>query len=138
MARSEDCLHCADLQAELEEIRTQQSILDEQHRLLESRLEEQNRRLEDQNRRIEDQNRLMNEKYKAEIQLFMNRVSSLQEQFRQLSNRCSHAEESISILQYMMEKKNSVATSSSSAKQEGVDKQPEESTARQIRHIVID
>lgn len=47
MARSEDCLHCADLQAELEEIRTQQTVLDEKNRLLESRLEEQNRRLEE-------------------------------------------------------------------------------------------
>lgn len=80
----------------------------------------------------------MNDKYKAEIQLFMHRVSSLQEKFRKLSNRCAHAEESISILQFMMEKRNVVATSSSSVKQEARDNQPKESTARQIQHIMID
>lgn len=39
MARSEDCLHCADLQAELEEIRTQQTVLDDKQKLLDARLE---------------------------------------------------------------------------------------------------
>lgn len=79
----------------------------------------------------------MTEKYKAEIQLFMHKAASLQEQFRQVINRCAHAEESISILKFMMEKKNSIATSSSSVKQEK-DEYPEESTARHIQHIMID
>ncbi|MCY6488400.1 hypothetical protein, partial [Actinobacillus pleuropneumoniae] len=88
MARNEDCLHCADLQAELEEVRAQQHILENQQRILETRLK--------------DQNRILNEKYRAKIDLFLHRVASLHDQFSHLSNRCNHAEESISILQYMM------------------------------------
>lgn len=80
----------------------------------------------------------MTEKYKAEIQLFMHKAASLQEQFRQLTNRCAHAEESISILKYMMDKRNVIATSSSSVKQEEKYDQPEESTLRNIQHIMID
>lgn len=52
MARSEDCLHCADLQAELEEIRTQQSMLDRKQNLLEARIEDHDRRLDEQSRRL--------------------------------------------------------------------------------------
>lgn len=123
MARNEDCLHCADLQVELEEIRAQQHILYNQQRILETR--------------IKDQNRIINDKYQAEIDLFLHRVSSLHEQFNHLSNRCSHAEESISILKYMMDKRNNAAPSSSSAKQGEGDEKMEESTARHINHIEI-
>lgn len=139
MARNEDCLHCADLQAEMDELRTQQSLLDRKQNLLDARLEEHDRRLDEQNRRIFEQDSINTEKYKAEIQLFMHKVASLEEQFRQLTNRCGHVEESISILQYMMEKITKRAdTSSSSVKQEAKDENPEESTARQIQHIMID
>lgn len=47
MARNKDCFHCADLQAELEEIRAQQSILDDKQKLLDSRLEEHDKRLDE-------------------------------------------------------------------------------------------
>lgn len=117
MTRSEDYLHYVDLQAELEQIRAHQKILDA---------------------KIDSQNCLVNEKYAADINLFVHRISSLHEQFNQLSNRCSHAEESIEILKYMMEKRNALPTSSSSIKQVGVDDKPEESTARHISHINID
>lgn len=123
MARSEDCLHCANLQAEFEELRSQHRIMQDQVRSLETRME--------------DQYRILNEKYRTEINLFLHRVSSLHEQFRNLANRCSHAEESITILQYM-DKKNKELPSSSSAKQVEPDPNPEESTARQISHIYID
>jgi len=124
MARSEDYLHCADLQAELEEVRAQQRTLENQQRILETR--------------IDHQNCIINDKYRVEIDLFLHRVASLHEQFNHLSNRCSHAEESIAILQYMMDKKNQAAPSSSSAIQIELDQNPEESTARQISHIEID
>lgn len=65
MARNEDCLHCSDLQAELEEIRAQQNILDNQQRILEAK--------------IDNQNRIINDKYRAEINLFLHRTSSLHE-----------------------------------------------------------
>ena len=91
MACNEDCLYCVDLQAELEEVKAQQRILENQQRILETR--------------IEDQNHIINDKYRAKIDLFLHRVASLHEKFSHLSNRCSHVEESISILQYMMEKR---------------------------------
>lgn len=124
MARSEDCLHCADLQAELEEFRAQQCILENQQRILETR--------------IDDQNRVINKKYRAEIDLYLHRVTSLHEKFNHLSNWCSHAEESVAILQYIMDKKNQTAPSSSSAIQIEPDQNLKESTARQISHIEID
>lgn len=65
MAHNEDCLHCADLQVELEEVRAQQCVLENQQRILENR--------------IEDQNRILNDKYRAEIDLFLHRVASLHE-----------------------------------------------------------
>ena len=40
MDRSEDFLHCSDLQAELEEVRAQQRILENQQKNLETRLED--------------------------------------------------------------------------------------------------
>lgn len=139
MARSEDCFHCADLQAEMDEIRAQQSLLDRKQTLLEDRLEEHDRQLKEQGQRLFEQDRINTEKYKAEIQLFMHKAASLEEQFRLLTNRCGHVEESISILRYMMEKFNKgAASSSSSVKQEGKEENPEESTARQIQHIMID
>jgi len=100
MARSEDCLYCADLQAELEEVRAQQHTLENQVKNLETRME--------------NQYHTINDKYRAEIDLFLHRVASLHEQFRNLSNRCNYAEESIAILQYIMDKKKNRATSSSS------------------------
>ena len=87
--------------------------------------------------RVDSQNCAINDKYRAEIDLFLHRVSSLHEQFNHLSNRCSHAEESIMILKYMMDKSNNVVPSSSSAKHTEGDAKPEESTARQISHIEI-
>lgn len=125
MARSEDCFHCADLQAELEEIRTQHSMLDRKQSLIEARIEDHDRRLDEQSRRLFEQDRINTEKYKAEIQLFMHKAASLEEQFRQLTNRCTHAEESISILKFMMENITTVS-SSSSVKQEAKDDNPEE------------
>ena len=88
--------------------------------------------------RSEDQYKILNEKYRTEINLFLYRTSSLSEQFRNMANRCSHVEESIQILQYMLDKKNKEAPNSSSAKQVEPDPNPEESTARQISHIDID
>ena len=108
---------------ELEEVKAQQRILENQVKNLETRME--------------DQYRTINDKYKAEINLFLHRVASFHEQFRNLSNRCSHAKESIAILQYIMDKKKNPATSSSSVKQIQPDPNPEESTARQISHIEI-
>lgn len=67
----------------------------------------------------------------------MHKAASLEEQFRHLTNRCGHVEESISILKFMMEKI-TTASSSSSVKHEAKDDNPEESTARQIQHIMID
>lgn len=65
MARSEDCFHCVDLQAELEEIRTQQAMLDKKQNLLEARIEDHDRRLDEQSRRFFEQDRINTEKYKA-------------------------------------------------------------------------
>lgn len=139
MARSEDCFHCADLQAELEEIRAQQSILDRKQTLMKGVLEEHDRQLKEQSLRLFEQDRINTEKYKAEIQLFMHKAASLEEQFRLLTNRCGHAEESITVLRYMMDKLNKeAASSSSSVKQENKEGNPEDSTARQIQHIMID
>lgn len=87
---------------------------------------------------MEDQNRIINEKYRAEIDLFLHRVSSLHEQFRNLANRCIHAEESIGILQYILDKNNKEVPSSSSVQLMHQDPNPKESTARQISHIEID
>ena len=58
MARSEECLHCVDLQAKLEQIRVHQKLLDAN---------------------IDSQNRIINEKYEVDINLFLHRVSSLHE-----------------------------------------------------------
>lgn len=88
--------------------------------------------------RLEEQCKIIHEKYRAEMNLFLHRVHSLHEQFSSLSNRCSHAEEKISILKYMMDKKFKDATSSSSAKQNEPDLDPEASTARKMSHIDID
>lgn len=65
MACSEDCLHCADLQAELEEVRAQQHTLENEQRILETW--------------IDDQNHIINNKYRGEIDLFLHRVASLHE-----------------------------------------------------------
>lgn len=81
---------------------------------------------------------ILNEKYMTEINLFLYKASSLSEQLRNLANRCSHAEESIPILQYTLDKKNKEALSSSSAKQVEPDPNLEESTATWISHIDID
>lgn len=124
MARQEQCSHCRDLQAEFDEVRAQQKALDEQVRSLEARLEEQCK--------------IIHEKYRAEMDLFLHRVHSLHEQFSNLSNKCNHAEEKISILKFMMEKKFKYATSSSSAKPIEPNLDPEGSTARKISHIDID
>lgn len=124
MARQEQCFHCRDLQAEFDEVRAQQKALDEQVRSLEARLEEQCK--------------IIHEKYRAEMNLFLHRVHSLHEQFSNLSNRCSHAEEKICILKFIMEKKFKDATSSSSAKPIKPDLDPEGSTTRKISHIDID
>lgn len=124
MDRSEDRFHCRDLQAEFEELRAQQRALEDQVRSLETR--------------IEDQFRVLNDKYRAEINMFLHRVHSLHEQFSNLANRCSHAEESITVLKFMMDKKLKEAPSTSSAKQNEPDPYPEESTARKISHIEID
>lgn len=51
MDRSEDCLHCKDLQVEFEALRAQQRILEDQVKSLETRME--------------DQYRVLNEKYRA-------------------------------------------------------------------------
>lgn len=124
MARQEQCFHCRDLQAEFDEVRAQQKALEEQVRSLEARLEEQCK--------------IIHEKYRAEMNLLLHRVHSLHEQFSNLSNRCSHAEEKISILKFIMDKKFKDATSSSSAKPIEPDLEPEGSTARKISHIDID
>lgn len=58
MAQSEDLLHCADLQAELEQIRAHQRVLDV---------------------KIESNTWMTNAKYEADLNLFLHRVSSLQE-----------------------------------------------------------
>lgn len=116
MAWSEDCLHCADLQAKLEQIRAHQNILDA---------------------KIDSQNRIVKKKYQVDSNMFLHRVSSLHKRFNHLSNRCSHAEESIEILKYMMDKRNAAAPSSSSTKQISVDDNPEESMVRHINHIDI-
>lgn len=108
MAWSEDCLHCADLQAELEKIRAHQKILDS---------------------KIDSHARMTSEKYEADLNLFLHRVSSLQEQFSELANRCSHAQDSIDILKYMLEKRNAPNTSSSSFKNAEVNNKPDESIA---------
>lgn len=69
MDRSEDCLHCRDLQAELEQVRTHQCLLDE---------------------KIDDATRIITDKYEVELNLFLHRISSMQEQFNALSNTCAH------------------------------------------------
>jgi len=69
MARYEDCLHCADLQAELEQICAHQILLDA---------------------KIDSHAKLTREKYEVDINLFLHRVSSLQAQFNELANKCSH------------------------------------------------
>ena len=117
MARSENCLHCADLWEELEQIRAHQKLLDA---------------------KIDSHARITSEKYEVDLNLFLHRVSSLQEQFNDLSNKCSHKQESIDILKYMMEKRNAPNTSSSNLRDAKGDSKPEESTARQISHINID
>lgn len=122
MERSDDCLHCKDLNAQFVELREQQRILEDQVRSLETRLE--------------DQFRVLNDKYKTEINVFLHRVAQLHEQYEQLSNRCSHAEESIAVLKFIMDKKLKDAPSSSSATAH--EPNPEASTAKKNSHIEID
>jgi len=117
MARSENCLHCADLQVELEQIQAHQKILDP---------------------KIDTHAQITKEKHETCLNLFLHRVSSLQEQFNDLSNRCNHVQESIDILKYILEKNSAPSTSSTNLRNEGVEGNPEESTARQISHINID
>lgn len=117
MDRSEDCLHCRDLQAELEQVRAHQRLLDE---------------------KIEAASRIISAKYEADITLFLHRISSLQEQFNSLKNTCAHIQESVDILRYMMDKINAPSTSSSSIKIAEADSHPENSTAQQISRISID
>ena len=117
MARSEDCLHCADLEAELEQIRAHQKILDT---------------------KIQTQTQITNEKHEADLNFFLHRVSSLQEQFNDLSNRCNHVEVSVEILKYILDKNNAPSSSSTNLKNTGVEGNPEDSTAYQISHINID
>ena len=86
MDRNEDCLHCRDLQAEIEQVRTHQRLLDE---------------------KIDAATRILTAKYEADLNLFLHRISSLQEQFSALSNTCAHIQESVEILKFMMDKINS-------------------------------
>lgn len=81
---------------------------------------------------------MTSEKYEAYLNVFLHKVSSLQEQFNDLANRCSHVQESIEILKYMMEKINAPSTSSSSPRNVEVDSKLEDSIARQISHINTD
>lgn len=95
MARNEDCLHCRDLQEELEQIRVHQRVLNE---------------------KIESSTRIINAKYEADLNLFLHCVTSLQEQFKALSNVWAHIQESMDILKYMMEKLNTPSASSPASK----------------------
>lgn len=135
MERPEQCFHCRDLQAEFEEVRAQQRTLEDHVRSMEARHADQVRTLE---AKLDEQCRILHEKYRAEMNLFLHRVHSLHEQFSNLSNRCAHAEESITVLRYMMENKFKEVSSSSSAKPNEPDPSPEDSTARKISHIEID
>lgn len=135
MERPEQCFHCRDLQAEFEEVRAQQMALEDQVQNMEARHAEQIRNLE---AKFDEQFRILHSKYRAEMNLFLHRVHTLHEQFNGLSNRCVHAEESLSILREIMEKKQKDNSSSSSAKPMEADQKPEDSTARKISRINID
>lgn len=117
MDRSEDCLHCRDLQVELEQVRTHQRLLD---------------------KKIEAATRIITAKYEAYLNLFLHRISSLQEQFNALTNTCVHIQDSIDILKHMMEKISAPSTRSFSIKIAEADSHPKDSTAQQISHISID
>lgn len=95
MARNEDCLHCRDLQEELEQIRVHQRVLNE---------------------KIESSTPIINAKYEVDLNLFLHHVTSLQEQFNALSNVCAHIQESMDILKYMMEKLNAPSANSPTSK----------------------
>lgn len=135
MDRNEQCFHCRDLQAEFEEVRAQQRILEDQVRNMEARHAEQIRSLE---AKFDEQFRILHSKYRTEMNLFLHRVHSLHEQFNALSNRCIHAEESLAILREIMEEKQKDKSTSSSAKPMEADQNPEDSTARKISRIDID
>lgn len=135
MARSEQCFHCRDLQAEFDEVRAQQRILEDQVRNMEARHAEQIRSLE---AKFDEQFRILHTKYRTEMNLFLHRVHSLQEQFNGLNNRCIHAEESLAILREIMEAKQKEKSTSSSAKPMEAEQHPEDSTARNFSHISID
>ena len=117
MARSEDYLHCANLQAELEQIRAHQNILDT---------------------KLQSQAKMADEKHEFDLKFFLHRVSSLQDQFNELSNICSHAEESIKILKYMLDKNSAPRSSFKNLRNVGAEANPEDSIACQIIHIPID
>ena len=117
MAKSKNCFHYADLQAELEQIRAHQKTID-------AKLKNDVKALED--------------RHQTDVNFFLSRVSSLQAQFEDILNRCAHAKESVQILKYMIEKCTAPSTSSNNIRNAGNDENPEHSTARQISHINID
>ena len=116
MARSEDCLHCVDLQAELKQICAHQRTLDA---------------------KIKNDVQALEEKHAADVNFLFYRVSSLQTQFDNLSKKCAHIDESIEILKYMMDKLSTPGTSSNNLKNAGNDENPENSIDRQMSHIYI-
>ena len=75
------------------------------------------------------QAKLAEERHEADLNFFHQRVTSLQEQFKELSNKCAHAQESIEILKYMLEKNTAPSSSSTNARNQGEDANPEDSTA---------
>ena len=99
------------MQAELEQIWAHQKILDA---------------------KLQIELKILDEKHEADVNVFLHRVTSIQNQYNAFSNCCAHAEESVQILKYILVKRIAPSSSSNNGRNAGNEDNTDASTGRHI------